>query len=321
MKKVLFLLLVILVLAVAGVFSWLRFALPSVGPAPDLTVALTTERIERGKYLATHVMVCLDCHTQRDFSRYSGPVMEPHYAGGGEEFTREAGLPGNFYPPNLTPHHLGEWTDGELYRAITSGVNKDGKALFPAMPYHLYGQADDEDIYSVIAYLRTLEPVESELRVSKADFPVSLLINTMPMKGSPTIRPDSDDKVAYGKYMATVAGCIECHTPMKGAKVLWDEAFTGGREFPLPAGIVRTTNLTPDKRTGIGSWTEEMFLERFKTYSDSAALVTVAPDAFNTPMPWSLYSGMEETDLKAIYAYLQSLQPVEKEIVRFSPRQ
>jgi len=83
MKKVLFLLLVILVLAVAGVFSWLRFALPSVGPAPDLTVALTTERIERGKYLATHVMVCLDCHTQRDFSRYSGPVMEPHYAGGG----------------------------------------------------------------------------------------------------------------------------------------------------------------------------------------------------------------------------------------------
>jgi hypothetical protein len=64
-----------------------------------------------------------------------------------------------------------------------------------------------------------------------------------------------------------------------------------------------------------------MFLERFKTYSDSAALVKVSSDAFNTPMPWSLYSGMEETDLKAIYAYLRSLQPVEKEIVRFSPRQ
>ncbi len=78
-------------------------------------------------------------HAQRDFSRFSAPVMEPHYAGGGEEFTREAGLPGNFYPPNLTPHHLGEWTDGELYRAITAGVNKAGKSLFPAMPYHLYG--------------------------------------------------------------------------------------------------------------------------------------------------------------------------------------
>src|SRR5690554_1631521 len=172
----------ILLGAVLLLFVYVKFVLPDTGPAPDIVIEVTPERVERGSYLANHVMVCADCHSMRDFSRFSGPIHGDAYAGGGEEFTKEAGLPGNFYANNLTPFHLKEWTDGEIFRAITSGVSKDGRALFPVMPYPLFNQASEEDIYAVIAYLRTLPVVENSTKPSKAEFPVSVLINTMPVK-------------------------------------------------------------------------------------------------------------------------------------------
>jgi hypothetical protein len=321
MKRILVSISLIVFFAAIFIVVYLKFILPSTGAAPQLQVQITPERVERGRYLAHHVMLCADCHSMRDYNRFSGPLTGKIFSGGGDEFTEANGLPGNFYAANLTPYHLDEWTDGELFRAITSGVSKDGRALFPVMPYMLYNQSEAEDIYAVIAYLRTLEPVENEVPASKAKFPVNLIMNTMPVKYTNPLKPDSDDKVAYGKYMATVSGCIECHTPMKKGKPVWEEAFTGGREFPLPGGILTTTNLTPDKETGIGMWTEEMFVTRFKAYADSGYVpheVDFMKD-FNTMMPWTLYSLMEEQDLKAIYAYLSSLDPISKPIVRFVP--
>src|SRR5690554_5257596 len=238
--------LLFLIVAIVIIFwAYLSFMLTNTGEAPDFKIEITPERVARGEYLANHVMVCADCHSMRDFTRYSGPVTGSMYSGGGEEFTEEFGLPGDFYPSNLTPFHLKDWTDGEIFRAITSGVSKDGRALFPAMPYPLYNQANEEDIYAVIAYLRTLDPVENTVKTSKADFPVSLLINTMPVKYKSPVQPDENNILEYGGYLATVAGCIECHTPMdKGAPVM-EEAYTGGREFPMPGGVLTTSNLTP----------------------------------------------------------------------------
>ncbi len=315
--------LTLLVVIVAGLtgLAYLKFMLPNAGAAPDLKVEITPERVERGRYLAHNVMVCADCHSMRDFSKYSGPISGSAFSGGGEEFTEEFGLPGNFYAGNLTPSHLGDWSDGELFRAITSGVSKDGRALFPAMPYPLYNQADEEDIYAVIAYLRTLPPAENKIKQSKAKFPVSLLINTMPVKYNRPVKPDEENITQYGKYMATVAGCIECHTPLVKGKPVWEEAFSGGREFLLPGGTVTTSNLTPDAETGIGNWTEEMFLSRFKAFADSSYVphdVDLNND-FNTLMPWTLYAHMKDSDLKAIYAYLQSLEPRERQVIVFVP--
>jgi hypothetical protein len=322
MKRLLLGLTLFIVFAIIMLLVYLNLMLPGAGAAPQLQVQITPERVERGRYLAHHVMLCADCHSMRDYSRFSGPITGKPFAGGGDEFTEANGLPGNFYAANLTPYHLGEWTDGEIFRAVTSGVSKDGKALFPVMPYVLYNQSEAEDIYAVIAYLRTLDPVENEVPASKAHFPVNFIMNTMPVKYTYPHKPDANDKIAYGKYMATVSGCIECHTPMKKGKPLWEEAFTGGREFLLPGGILTTTNLTPDKETGIGMWTEEMFLTRFKVYADSAYVPHELDfmNDFNTMMPWTLYSRMEEQDLKAIYAYLSSLEPKNKTIVRFLPK-
>jgi|SRR5690554_3636614 len=314
--------LLFLIVAIVIIFwAYLSFMLPNTGEAPDIKIEITPERVARGEYLANHVMVCADCHSMRDFTRYSGPVTGSMYSGGGEEFTEEFGLPGDFYPSNLTPFHLKEWTDGEIFRAITSGVSKDGRALFPAMPYPLYNQADEEDIYAIIAYLRTLPPVENTAQTSKAKFPVSLLMNTFPMKYEHKQKPEKENTVEYGRYMATVAGCIECHTPMEKGEPVWDEAFSGGRQFMLPAGIVTTTNLTPDVETGIGNWSEEMFINRFKAFADSSYVphrVDINTD-FNTLMPWTMFAGMEESDLKAIYAYLKTLEPQKRTITVFAP--
>lgn len=163
MKRLIWIIPLILITGVVALFSYLKFMLPDAGPAPDITIEPTEERIERGEYLANAVMVCVDCHSMRDFTKYADPVTGARFAGGGEEFTKELGAPGDFYAPNLTPYNLKDWTDDEIYRAITAGVSKDGRALFPGMPYHLYGQASKEDIYAVIAYLRTLEPVENQI--------------------------------------------------------------------------------------------------------------------------------------------------------------
>ena len=321
MKRLLWIIPLIIIILIVGLMIYVKVALPNVGPPPDITVEVTPARIERGEYLATSVMGCIDCHSQRDFSKFTGPVTGASFAGGSEdEFTEEAGLPGNFYAPNLTPYNLGNWTDGEIYRAITAGVAKDGRALFPVMAYHLYGQASQEDIYSVIAFLRTVEPFEHTVPKRKVKFPVNFLINTMPKQAVHKEIPDKNNKVEYGEYLITIAGCIDCHTPMEKGQIIEEKAYAGGMEFKMPnGGIVRSANLTPHKQTGLGNWSEEMFVNRFKVYADSLFIPQDVGEGFNTMMPWTMYAKMDEQDLKAIYAYLKSLEPQNNQVVKFTP--
>ncbi|MBN1987638.1 MAG: cytochrome c [Prolixibacteraceae bacterium] len=321
MKKLLWVTPLVLGLVILAFVLYIKLALPDVGPAPDIQVEITPERLERGEYLATVLMSCVDCHSQRDFTKYAGPITGVPFAGGGAEFTEETGAPGDFYAPNLTPFHLGEWTDGEIYRAITTGVSKNGRALFPSMPYHLYGQASDEDIYAIIAYLRTLSPYESTVPESNPKFPFGLILNFMPKKQEAKPIPDKNNIVAYGEYVIKLAACYDCHTPMKKGKYIQEKAYSGNMEFILPNGIVRSSNITPDKETGIGNWTEEMFINRFRVYSAPDYAHQDVGDGFNTTMPWHVLSKIDEYDLKAIYAYLTSLEPVKNQIIKYQPRE
>lgn len=310
-----------LLVLISGLLIYVKAVLPKAEPAPDLKVELTSERIERGKYLANSVTVCMDCHSQRNFELFSGPPVDGTLGKGGEEFNENMGFPGNFYAKNLTPYHIGNWTDGELFRAITTGVNKDGKALFPVMPYQSYSKLDKEDIYDIIAYIRTLEPIEHDNPESIPSFPMNFILNTIPKKAEFTQKPDKDDRVAYGKYIITAAACGDCHTMMESGAYIEDMAFAGGFEFKFPSGeTVRSLNITPDPETGIGNWKEDDFVNRFKTYADSNFTIPVVkPGQFNTPMPWIMYAQMEEDDLRAIYAYLQTIEPIKHSVTRFSP--
>lgn len=321
MKRSLLFISMFLILCLIGAAVYVKTILPNVGYAPEIQVELTPEHIAHGEYLANHVTVCMDCHSNRDWSRFSGPMIEGTIGEGGEFFGPPMGFPGDFYSKNLTPTHLGDWTDGEIFRAITTGVNKDGKALFPVMPYLYYGHMDRQDIMDIISYLRTIDPIENEPPISHVDFPMNFIINTIPHKADFHSQPDKTDKLVYGAYLTNAAACMECHTPVKKGQPIIDLAFSGGREFDMPGGILRSANLTPDDDTGIGTWTKEFFVEHFKSYENAEELQHVDPNDFNTIMPWSMYAGMKKEDLEAIFTYLKSMEPIHNEVAKFTPRE
>lgn len=322
MKKVLRMILylvLVVVIALVVVVAYIKLALPNVGDALNMKVELTHDRMEHGKYLAHNVAVCMDCHSTRDWGKFAGPIQAGTLGAGGEVFDQKIGFPGSFTSKNITPHALADWTDGEIFRAITAGVDRNNKALFPIMPYHHYGKVDKEDIYDIIAYIRSIESVKSEISSSRADFPMNIIIHLMPKKPQFIEKPDKSDKLKYGEYMTTLAGCLDCHTPMEKGKPDLEKAFSGGVAFPLPTGgTVYSSNITPDKETGIGSWTEDAFIRRFKLYEDSVFTpYEIASNQFNTVMPWTMYDGMKDDDLAAVYTYLKSLEPLRNKVVRF----
>ncbi|HRH43718.1 MAG TPA: c-type cytochrome [Pyrinomonadaceae bacterium] len=319
MKKLLKILAVIIFLLVAGVAIFLTYIVkfkPNI-PIEEVKIEYTPERIERGKYLANNVTQCIDCHSTRDWSKYSGPPIPGTEGKGGEIFDEKIGFPGKYYAANITPAHLKDWSDGELFRAITAGVSKDGRPLFPIMPYPYFGKMDREDIYSIIAYIRSLPPVQNEIPPSQSNFPMSIIIHIIPSKPEFSSRPSPTDKVAYGKYLATSASCIECHTPFQKGQIIEEQAFSGGRYFPMPGGLIASANITPDKETGIGSWDENAFIERFKMFDKTNGnniSDNVKEGDFNSIMPWQKYAGMSREDLSAIFAYLKTVKPISNKV-------
>jgi len=311
---------VLVILIVCGGI-YLKYFLPNI-KVKDIKVEVNHERIERGRYLANHVLVCVDCHSTRDWSKYSGPIVPGTEGMGGEIFDQSMGLPGKYIASNITPYSLANWSDGEIYRAITSGVGKRNNTIFPVMPYSAYGTLDDEDIYCVIAYLRTISPIKNDIPASKSDFPVNFLINTMAKEGNPSKRPPKQDTLKYGKYITTASGCIECHTPVtdKGDLIM-NKAFSGGRIFPTKGGGSSVSmNITFDKKTGIGEWDRDMFIIMFKNYDLAINTPrTVGKGDFNTPMPWIMYAEMDTADLAAIYYYLKSLLPIKNKVAKSRP--
>jgi len=311
--------LMLLVLA-AGTAVYLFAVLPAQRPAPDVQVALTPETIERGRYLAENVILCNDCHSERDWTYYGGPVKPP--VGAGREcMTRDKAVasvklvkgnfPGIMCMRNITPDPdtgIGEWTDGELVRSIREGVNRDGEGLFPIMPYFIFRTLSDRDTEALVAYMRTLTPVREPRTGREIDFPMNLLVRVLPepLEG-PVVHPDESDTIAYGEYLATVGRCEFCHTPRKGrgSEGLPGKRYAGGVPFSGGDDTVYSSNLTPHD-SGLGGWSKGDFVGRFKAY----VTPQLAAPGHNTLMDWSAYAGMTEADLGAIYDFLQTLQPV-----------
>ncbi len=318
--KIVGFLLLLFIVVIGGVLIYIKTSLPNVGLAEDLKIETTAERVERGRYLAHSVTACMDCHSTRDWSKFSGPLVEGTLGKGGDRFDHKVGFPGVFYAKNITPKGILRYSDGELVRVITTGVNKEGKAIFPLMPFLNYGQMDKEDIYSIVAYLRSLDPVDNNVPESAADFPMNFIMNTVPRKASFQKKPDSSDQLAYGAYLVNAAGCMECHTRVAKGQIIPELALSGGRDFAFPdGGVVFSSNITSDKETGIGKWTSEQFVSRFKLFEDSTyTLPTVQEGEFNTVMPWTMYGTMKEEDLTAIFAYLQSVEPIANKVTTYA---
>jgi mono/diheme cytochrome c family protein len=312
LKIVLVLVVVAVVAAGAGV-AYLFANYPDVPPAENITVVSTPEKVARGEYLSKHVSGCVVCHAEHDSTKYASPVVPGTEGRGGEQFGDASSALRSLVSKNITPAAIGTWTDGELIRAFTVGVNKDGEPLFPVMPYPRYGKMSRDDVEAIVAYVRTLKPIDYTPPPRELGLPLPLVVRTIPAPASFRPIPDNSNRVAYGEYLINAAVCGDCHTPTDDrGQPLPGRDYAGGFEFNLPGGgIVRSANLTPDADTGIGTWTEQQFVDKFKAFEGAPLRTLTDADRMeNSTMPWTDYAGMTRDDLAAIYAYLRSIPPV-----------
>jgi len=153
-------------------------------------------KLERGKYLVYSVVNCVDCHSQLDTSKFSAPIVPGTEGAGGLAFHEllPEETPGKIYAPNITPHALKDWTDDEIARAMTRGVNKKGDTLFPVMPYHGLSRMAKEDVEAVITYLRTLKPIENNIPASQLFVPAAAFGLLPDLDYEKNMKPDTAKK-------------------------------------------------------------------------------------------------------------------------------
>jgi mono/diheme cytochrome c family protein len=263
----------------------------------------TPERLQRGQYLVEGVVNCFHCHSKYDEKASPAPVLISK-KGAGTVFLEDGEM--RVVAPNITPDKetgIGNWSDDALARAIREGVGADGRALFPIMPYGQFRHMSDEDLASVIAYVRTVEPARSELPKTHLPFPVSRLVNIYPEPVTePVPPPDVSTPVKRGEYVTILGGCTDCHTPRKRGQPIAGLEFGGGNVL----GDVAATNITPDP-SGIPYYDEALFLEAIRTGHVKGR--TLKPQ-----MPWWAYRNMTDDDLKAVFAYLRTLKPVKHRV-------
>jgi mono/diheme cytochrome c family protein len=268
--------------------------------------------LERGEYLAVHVAGCIDCHSKRDFTQYSGPVVPGSEGGGGFLFDEKVNIPGKLYGKNITPDNetgIGTWTDEEILKALTLGINKKGDTLFPLMPYTNFNRMAKEDLLSIIAYIRTLKPVRNQVPDRQLMIPIAMAYPGPFLQ--PTVdnnvRPPASDILKYGEYLVTFADCGTCHSPQTPHGPDMARMYAGGYPFDMGTFKVNSANISPDSATGIGAWTEAQFLNKFTLYREEKNY-NFNPGKENTIMPLSLMAGIKDEDLKAMYAYLKTVK-------------
>lgn len=258
-------------------------------------------QIARGDYLVNGIVACGNCHTPRNDAGML--IADRHLAGAFQvdraEFTA--------YAPNITSDRetgIGAWSDDEIVRAIREGVRRDGTIIGPPMPIRAYRDISDTDVQAIVAYLRTVAPVENSLPQSVYNIP-------LPESYGPPVGhvPDvsRDDAVAYGAYLGIALGhCIECHTPMSRGVVDHSRTGAGGTVFHKPHGLqlaAMAANITPHPEQGIGGWTDDE-IKRAVTQAVSRNGRQLQP-----VMPFYLYENISDEDLDALIAYLRSIPP------------
>lgn len=318
MKRVLIILkwtgIVLLVLGIM-IFIFVQFTWDKKfdAPYPEIKASTDSSIIARGAYLANGPAHCGGCHTSMDNVIKFDKGEKTEYKGGFElSFPCFVTVRG----PNLTSDKetgIGAFTDGEIARTLRYGVGKDGRAIFPMMPFQ---GMSDADLTAIISYLRTLPPVKNKVKQMEYQFLYKALlafglIKPEGPKSTPAKTTTIEPTATYGKYLAYhVSNCFNCHTEydlntgkqigkdFSGKGYFEPDAFSEGYSYMSP-------NLTPDTETGVMSnWSEEVFFKRFRQGRLQKG----------SPMPWGSFSRMDSVDLVALYKYFNSLEPVHNPI-------
>jgi cytochrome c553 len=299
-------LVVVLVLGITFTIGWRPFIGPQARTLTTRKFDSTPARLARGAYLVNNVTDCMDCHAEHDWTAHDAPLV-PNTLGSGQDMNMLKGFPGQVSAPNITPDletGAGNWSDDQLARAIREGVGHDGRALFPFMPYPDFHNMSDEDLASVVVYLRSLPAIKKQRSPTQLIFPVNYLIRSVPQPlDAPVSEPDVSTPEKRGKYLVAIAGCTDCHTPADAhGQPLPGMDFGGGFILDGPWGRVASANITPDP-SGIPYYDEVLFTQAMRTGFVKARKLSQI-------MPWHTYRGMTDEDLAAIFAYIKTLKPV-----------
>jgi mono/diheme cytochrome c family protein len=263
--------------------------------------------IARGKYLVMGAAHCYSCHIPDSIRRQGkrepmigGNVLETPFA--------------TFFTPNITSDFetgIGKFSDEELAASIRYNINHKNRAMVGFMSYN--GMSDD-DIASIISYLRATPPVRNEVPEHDYNIVGKILMRFLIKPVVPKVVPVKPDTTAeYGEYLAYhVMNCNGCHTNRSATGAFIGEPFSGGHSWELEDGTYTAANLTPDDSTGrIAKWSQETFIQRFR-----AGRILE-----NSPMPWDAYQILSDSDLTAIYQFLAQLKPVPNDVTTFAKKE
>jgi mono/diheme cytochrome c family protein len=309
---VLLLLIVLVSLGITFTIGWRPFIGAKKRAVTDRKFESNPQRLMRGKYLVDGVMGCVGCHSDLDWSKPGAPPMAGREGAG--HIWSDQELPW-LIAPNITSDKetgVGNWSDDTLARAIREGIGHDNRALFPLMPYPGYRDLSDEDLASVIVYLRTLPAVRNQLATTKMPFPLNFFIQNVPQPLTGAVPPpDQSTPAAQGAYLVKMAACRDCHTPQEKGQPLPGMEFAGGFLLHEPKGDVVSANITPSA-SGIGYYNEATFIQAMR-------MGKVGARPLHASMPFYFYGKMSDEDLKAIFAYLQTLKPVKHQLDNYEP--
>lgn len=287
-------------------------------PTPDiinLKVIPDSTRVARGAKIAS--LLCNECHRDNSTGRLTGRTMP--------DLPKEFGLYASLNITHDREHGIGTWTDGELYYFLRTGIHKDGRWSPPFMPK--FPLMADEDLYSIIAWLRSddplLEAAPQEFPPNKPNLFIKFLSNVAfappPLPAAPIAIPDTTNKVAFGKYVAdALCACYACHSAdfakqdaLNPEKSL---GFYGGGNpmLNMEGELVPTANITMDKETGIGAWTTEQFREATK-YGKN-------PKGGPLYYPMFPHTTLSDSEVDAVYAYLKTVPAIKNAVVRYKPK-
>ena len=265
---------------------------------------------DRGKNLVANI--CSGCHNDFQLNKLIGRSLNdlPKIAG-------------HLYSANLTnsiTHGLPpQYSDAELFYLLKTGIGRDGRF----MPYMMRPMMADEDINDIIVYLRSNDPPVAAMDTTVGKTHINLIgkiglrILTKPQPYNKGVaRPDENDPIATGRYLVAVIGCYHCHSKkVMGLDYLEPENSRGY----LQGGIrlkdhegkrLRGPNLTPDKETGIGNFSKEDFKK--------AVREGITPSGRKLSPPMGKFKSLTDSQIDAIYSYLQTLQPVKHKVKRRS---
>ena len=255
--------------------------------------------VARGKYLVDTLMTCHNCHTPR------GPngVNYDKALSGGLRFDEP---PFDVTASNITTDKetgIGAYSVDDIKKLLTTGVRPNGVAVANVMPTGFYRILTEDDLTAIAAYVHSLPPVKN--KVPDPVYKINLPQTVVPNAEKPATKADLGDPVKRGFYLATIAHCMECHSPLGPKGRDFSKTGGGGFEFKGPWGVSVSRNITSSKTKGLGAWTDAE-IKRAITQGISRDGSKLKP-----PMGFEFYAKMKAEDLDDIVAYIRTVPAID----------